>query len=121
MEIYKDLKAQLNKKGIDIIDVDYYDLIEVWKSWYSGNVGDFHFYNVSMADGTTCQCERKTMNMPKKLEEDMEKLEWSDNVKIELGSKEKTKKIWSVLDSKQNNFSIMFPKILELKSALGRP
>ena len=39
MEIYKNLKAQLNKKGIDIIDVDYYDLIQVWKSWYSGNVG----------------------------------------------------------------------------------
>lgn len=119
MEIYKNLKAQLNKKGIDIIDVDYYDLIQVWKSWYSGNVEDFHFYTVLMANGTTCQCERKTMNMPKKLAEDMEKLEWSDNVKIELGSKEKTKKIWDILDSKQNNFSIMFPKILELKSALG--
>ena len=119
MEIYKDLKTQLNKKGIDIIDVDYYDLIQVWKSWYSGNVEDFHYYNVLMANGTTCQCERKTMNMPKKLAEDMEKLEWSDNVKIELGSKEKTKRIWDILDSKQNNFSIMFPKMLELKSALG--
>ena len=75
MEIYKDLKTQLNKKGIDIIDIDYYDLIQVWKSWYSGNVADFHFYNVLMANGTTCQCERKTMNMPKKLAEDMEKLE----------------------------------------------
>lgn len=67
MKIYKDLKTQLNKKGINIIDVDYYDLIQVWKSWYSGNVEDFHYYNVLMADGTTCQCERKTMNMPKKL------------------------------------------------------
>ncbi len=119
MEIYKNLKAQLKKRGIDIIDVNYYDLIQEWKSWYSGNVEDFHFYNVQMADGTTCQCERKTMNMPKKLAEDMEKLEWSDNVEIKLGSKEKTKRLWDVLDSKQNNFSVMFPKLLELKSALG--
>ena len=33
MEIYNNLKEKLNKKGIDIIDVDYYDLIQVWKKW----------------------------------------------------------------------------------------
>ena len=46
MTIYEDLKTQLNKKGIDVINVGYYDMIDVWKSWYAGSVNDFHFYDV---------------------------------------------------------------------------
>ena len=35
MRIYDDLRKQLNKKGINIINTDYYDLIDVWKSWFA--------------------------------------------------------------------------------------
>ena len=119
MTIYEDLKNQLNKKGVNLIDVDYYQLIEVWKSWYKGVVDDFHFYNVKIADGTTAQMEKKTMSMAKKGAEDMMKLNWSNKCDIKLGSEEKTKKLWSVLDSKQNNFTIMFPQMLEIAFALG--
>ena len=119
MTIYEDLKSQLNKKGVNLIDIDYYQLIEVWKSWYKGVVDDFHFYNVKIADGTTAQMEKKTMSMEKKGAEDMMKLNWSNKCDIKLGNDEKTKKLWSVLDSKQNNFTIMFPQILEIAFALG--
>ena len=119
MTIYEDLKSQLNKKGVNLIDIDYYQLIEVWKSWYKGVVDDFHFYNVKIADGTTAQMEKKTMSMAKKGAEDMMKLNWSNKCDIKLGNDEKTKKLWSVLDSKQNNFTIMFPQILEIAFALG--
>ena len=119
MNIYEDLKKQLHKNGVDIINTDYYELIDVWKSWYKGVVDDFHFYNIMVADGTTMQCEKKTMSMAKKCAEDMMKLNWSNKCSIRLENDEKTKKLWDVLDSKQNNFTIMFPQLLELAFALG--
>jgi A118 family predicted phage portal protein len=119
MKILKDLKEKLHTKGVDIIDTDYYDIIDMWKSWYNGNVDDFHYYNVKIADGSTAEFERKTMSMAKKGAEDMMKLLWSNKCDIKLGSDEKTKKLWDVLDSKQNNFTIMFPQMIELAMALG--
>ena len=119
MTIYEDLKSQLHEKGVDIINTDYYDLVEVWKSWFAGSVEDFHFYNVKYADGSTGQVEKKTMSMAKKSSEDMMKLNWSNKCNIKLGNDEKTKKLWDVLDSKQNNFTIMFPQMLELAFGLG--
>lgn len=119
MAIYEDLKKQLSKKGVNLIDVNYYNLIDVWKSWYKGVVDDFHFYNVTVADGTKTQVEKKTMSMAKKGAEDMMKLNWSTKCDIKLGSDEKTKRLWQVLDSKQNNFTIMFPQVLEVAFALG--
>ena len=119
MKLLKNLKEQLHKKGVDVINTDYYDLIDVWKSWYNGNVDDFHYYDVKIADGSTAEFERKTMSMAKKGSEDMMKLLWSNKCDIKLGSEEKTKKLWDVLDSKQNNFTIMFPQMIELAMALG--
>ena len=72
-----------------------------------------------MADGTTAQYEKKTMSMAKKSAEDMMKLNWSNKCDIRLGSDEKTKQLWNILDSKQNNFTIMFPQMLEIAFALG--
>lgn len=119
MNFYNDLKKQLNEKGINLINTDYYELIDVWKSWYKGVVDDFHFYNVKYADGTTGQVEKKTMSMAKKSAEDMMKLNWSNKCDIKLATDEKTKALWEVLDSKQNNFTIMFPQMLEIAFALG--
>lgn len=119
MTIYEDLKKQLHEKGVDIINIDYYDLIDVWKSWFKGVVDDFHFYNIRIADGTEVQCEKKTMSMAKKSAEDMMKLNWSNKCDIKLATDEKTKKLWSILDSKQNNFTIMFPQMLEMAFAIG--
>ena len=119
MSIYSDLGKQLKDKGIDIINPDYYETIEVWKSWFKGSVDDFHFYNVQLADGSTGEVEKKTMSMAKKGAEDMMKLNWSNKCDIKLKNDKRTKKLWSILDSKQNNFTIMFPQILEMAFALG--
>ena len=119
MTIYEDLKSQLSSKGVNIINTDYYTLIDVWKSWYAGSVDDFHFYNVKYADGSTGQVEKKTMSMAKKGAEDMMKLNWSNKCDIKLSTPEKTKQLWDVLDSKQNNFTIMFPQMLELAFGIG--
>jgi len=119
MAIYSDLKKQLAKKGVNIINIDYYDLIDVWNSWYKGNVEDFHFYNIKIADGSTVGVEKKTMSMAKNGCVDIQRLLWNNKCDIKLGSEKKTKKLWEILDSKQNNFTIMFPQMIEVACALG--
>ena len=119
MKFYENLKAELGKNGLNLIDVDYYELIQVWESWYKGVVDDFHFYSVKYADGTNGKVEKKTMSMAKKSAEDMMKLNWSNKCDIRLATDDKTKALWQVLDSKQNNFTIMFPQMLETAFALG--
>lgn len=119
MDLYKSLKQQLNKKGINIINTNYYNQINLWKSWYQGCVNNFHYYNVKLADGSEQRCERLSMQMPKKVCEDMTKLLWNERVQIKLDKKEDSINLWKILDNKKNNFSIMMPKMLELTSALG--
>ncbi len=119
MSIYDSIHETLSKKGINTVTGNMYDMMELWKSWYRGNVNDFHYYNVTLADGTVSNCERLTMNMPKKVAEDFAKLLWSEKVQISLDSDKKTKRLWEVLDNKKNNFSIMFPQIIEKGFALG--
>lgn len=119
MEFLKDLKKQLAQKGINIINTDYYNYIDMWGQFYKGNVDDFHHYNIKLADGTTAQAERLTMNMPKKLCEDFSKLLWSEKAKIHTDSEANDKKLWEILDSKRNNFSIMLPIQIEMGMALG--
>lgn len=94
-------------------------MMAVWRSWYRGNVNDFHYYNVKLANGKTCRKERRTMNMPKKVCEDFSNLLWSEKVEIKLDSKKNTEKLWKVLDSKENAFSINMPQFLEKEYALG--
>ena len=94
-------------------------MMAIWKSWYRGNVNDFHYFNMKMADGTTKQCERLTMNMPKKVCEDFAKLLWSEKVQIKLDKKKNTERLLEVLDSKENNFKVNFPNFLERVFALG--
>lgn len=94
-------------------------MMEVWKSWYRGSVNDFHYYNAKKVDGTTCNMERRTMNMPKKVCEDFSSLLYSEKVEIKLDNKKNTEKLWKVLDSKENSFRTNFPAFLEKEYALG--
>ena len=94
-------------------------MMAIWKSWYRGNVNDFHYFNMKMADGTTKSCERYTMNMPKKVCEDFAKLLWSEKVQIKLDGKKNTERLLKILDNKENNFKVNFPSFLERVFALG--
>jgi A118 family predicted phage portal protein len=117
--MYNELREILSKRNINLPTFDKYELIEMWKSWYRGNVDDFHYYDVKLADGSVTACERLTMNMGKKVAEDYAKLLWSEKVQIKLDTDEKTARLWNVLDDKNNNFSSVFPQFLEKVFALG--
>lgn len=118
MELYENIKDVLSKKGVNLLVTSIYDYMEIWKSWYRGNVSDFHFYNV-VVNGKTEQKERLTMNMPKKICEDISKLLWTEKTKVELSNQKATKRLWEILDSKKNNFTINFPMFIEKSLALG--
>lgn len=119
MNRYGQIQNVLSKKGINTIDGNIYDLIAIWKEWYRGNVNDFHYYNLKLANGTTTRCELLTMNMPKKVCEDFSKLLWSEKVQINLNNEQAQSRLYEILDSKKNNFSVMFPQHIEKSFALG--
>lgn len=112
MEFYNDIATTLSKKGINLTVGTIYDLMAIWKSWYRGNVNDFHYYT-EMVNGQSTKCERLTMNMPKKLCEDLTKLLWTEKTQINLSNKNATKRLWEVLNSKENNFTVNLPIFIE--------
>jgi len=109
----------LSKKNINVVVGSIYDMMAIWRQWYRGSVNDFHYYSAKLVDGTNCEVERRTMNMPKKVCEDFSNLLWSEKVEIKLDNKKNTEKLWKVLDSKENSFRINFPQFLEKEYALG--
>lgn len=118
MELYNNIASTLSKKGINLVVGSIYDFQQKWKSWYRGNVNDFHYYNTRV-NGKNVKCERKTMNMPKKVCEDIAKLLWTEKTRIELSNKKATERLWGVLDSKENSFTVNFPIFLEKALAIG--
>lgn len=118
MEFYDNIASTLSKKGINLTVGTIYDLMAVWKSWYRGNVNDFHYYT-EVVCGKSTQCERLTMNMPKKICEDLTKLLWTEKTQINLSNKNATKRLWEVLDSKENAFTVNLPVFIEKMLALG--
>lgn len=118
MDFYNNIASTLSKKGINLTVGTIYDLMAIWKSWYRGNVNDFHYYT-EMINGKSTQCERLTMNMPKKLCEDLTKLLWTEKTQVNLSNKNATKRLWEVLDSKENDFTVNLPIFIEKMLALG--
>ena len=118
MELYDNISSVLKKKGIGLIVGTIYDFMAIWKEWYRGSVNDFHYYTERIG-GIQTSCERLTMNMPKKLCEDMAKLLWTEKTKIELTNKKATNRLWEILDSKENSFTVNLPIFIEKFLALG--
>ena len=118
MDFYNNIASTLNKKGINLTVGTIYDLMAVWKSWFRGNVNDFHYYT-EVVCGKSVNCERLTMNMPKRNCEDIASLLWTEKTRIDLSNKTATKRLWEVLDSKENSFTVNAPIFIEKVLALG--
>lgn len=118
MELYNNIANVLSKKGINLTVGTIYDFMAIWKQWYQGSVNDFHYYTERIG-GVETPCERLTMNMAKKLCEDMAKLLWTEKTKIELSNKKSTNQLWEVLDSKENSFTVNLPIFIEKFLAIG--
>ena len=109
MNIFEKLK----ERGFDTVPESFYTTIGVWKSWYEGEVKDFHRYKVFNGQNHV-QCRRYTMGMAKKVCEDWANLLMNEKVKITLeGTKEQ-----DFFDSvcADNNFAVKISEMQELKA-----
>lgn len=107
---------KLKEKGYDTIPGEFYAQIDLWKSWYDGNVKDFHNYQVFNGQRRV-PCRRYTLGMGKKVAEDWANLLLNEKVKITLEGKREQEFFDSVCEA--NNFEVKANEMQEMKSGLG--
>lgn len=105
------------KAGIDTVDVSFYRKIDEWISWYNANVRRFTFYKVYTGRGTYKRCQRKSMNMAKKLSEDIADLLLNERVTITLSDDITDNFVWEVLED--NQFIVLGNDYQERKAYTG--
>ena len=90
--------------------------IDQWKSWYKGNVKDFHNYFIYNGNKKVRQ-KRFTMNMAKEISEDWSDILWSEKCEISLGNENSQEQF----DELSNELDLWFliNKALEKSGALG--
>lgn len=107
---------KLKEKGYDTVPAEFYAQIDLWKSWYDGNVRDFHNYRVFNGQKTV-QCKRYSLGMGKKVAEDWANLLLNEKVKITLEGQKEQEFFDSVC--KSNNFEVKANEMQEMKAGLG--
>ncbi len=110
------IHEKLREKGCDNIPQEFYSQIDLWKSWYDGNVRNFHNYRVFNGQKTV-QCRRYTLGMGKKVAEDWANLLMNERVKITLEGQREQDFFDSVC--KANNFEVKANEMQEMKAGLG--
>ena len=107
---------KLKEKGFDTVPASFYQRIEVWKSWYDGDVRTFHSFQVFNGQAHV-QCRRYTMGMAKKTAEDWANLLMNEKVSITLEGRAEQDFFDQVC--RENNFAVKISEMQELKAGLG--
>lgn len=110
------IRKALKELGFDTINSKFYDLIDVWKSWYDGDVKDFHSYTVWNGI-EELECHRYSVNMGKKVCEDWANLLMNERVNITLEGKKEQEFVDAILAD--NNWEVKANELQERKSAVG--
>lgn len=110
------IRRALKELGFDTVDSKFYSLIDVWKSWYDGDVKDFHSYTVWNGI-EELECHRYSVNMGKKVCEDWANLLMNERVNITLEGKKEQEFVDAVLAD--NNWEVKSNELQERKSAVG--
>lgn len=95
---------------------DFARYVELWKSWYNGNVKSFHNYKVYNGVKRV-NVKRRSLQMAKKICEDWADLEFNEKVNITTDNEATNKKLQEILDA--NDFWIMCNQGVEKTFALG--
>lgn len=111
-----DVVKYLQKAGFDTVDRGFYSEIRKWKSWYIGNVRNFHSYRVYTGKRHVT-CRRLSLGMAKKVSEDIADLLLNERVQITIQDTATHDYVMSVLES--NNFSVQGNKCQEKKAYTG--
>ena len=90
--------------------------IEMWNSWYQGNVKKFHQYFIYNGKNKIKQ-QRYTMNMAKEISEDWSDILWSEKCKISMSNEKSQNDFDELVDSLDLYYIIN--QTLEKSGALG--
>lgn len=107
---------KLKELGYTTIPEAFYTQVGVWKSWYQGNVKDFHRYR-RYNGHKWVKGQRATLGMGKKVCEDWANLLMNEKVQITLEGQKEQEFIDSILT--ENNFTVKANEMQEMKTALG--
>lgn len=103
--------------GYDIESREYMlPYIELWKSWYHGNVSNFHNYFIYNGNNKVSM-KRKTLNMAKKLSEDYASYLMNEKVRFNFGNQKNDGVIKKILDD--NSFYVLANTGIEKTHSLG--
>lgn len=109
--------AYLKKNGIDTIDSSFYSRIEEWESWYVANVKKFHQYRIYNGK-THVKKHRLSLQMAKKVCEDIANLLVNEKVKITISGSDRTAEyVERILDN--NKFMTKANEYQERKGYCG--
>lgn len=87
-----------------------------WKSWYEGNVKDFHNYYIYNGKKKINQ-KRYTMNMAKEISEDWSDILWSEKCEISLKNEKAQKEFDELID--KLDLYVVINQLIEKSGALG--
>lgn len=92
-------------------------MMDYWKSWWRGNVNDFHHFKQKI-NGVYKEFERRTLNTYKMTCEEWESLIWSEMVKLNvINNDTANKRLQEVLE--MNNDYVEMGNLIEKYFALG--
>ena len=106
----------LASRGFDTIDRDFYNRIDVWRSWFDGDVRNFHSFSVFNGQKRV-QCRRYSVGMAKKVSEDWASLLMNEKVKVTLEGEAEQEAYDAVTDD--NAFAVKSNEAQELKASRG--
>lgn len=112
-----DIFSYFEKRGIDTVNRSFYRMIDLWKSWYTGNVRNFSYYRVYSGQGTYARKKRKSLGMAKKLSEDIADLLLNERVKITLSDEAAGTYVDKIL--RENHFFTLGNDFQERKAYTG--
>lgn len=107
---------KLKQLGYSTIPEAFYSSVDMWKSWYKGDVKNFHNYRIRNGENVV-KCKRYSLGMAKKLCEDWANLLMNEKVQITLEGQKEQEFIDRILT--ENNFAVKANEMQEMKSALG--
>ena len=111
-----DVTGKLKDLGYTTVSSEWYSRIEEWNSWYTGNVKDFHNYDVWNGQ-QMLTCKRYSLGMAKKVCEDWANLLMNEKVKITLEGEAEQQFIDDVFT--ENGFEVNMNELQEKGAARG--
>jgi len=106
-----DIVNVLSKQGRNVIAGTLYDLIQLWKSWYRGDVNSFHRYTEVGVNGNTREREKLTFGLPKRIAEEWSSILWNEKVEISTDNEAVNKQLAVVFEN--NSHKVEYGNLLE--------